>query len=158
VDRVLIRSAWVSFLRSQSPTHLSGLMSCHKHGLKSILIANPIPIEKASLRTERQPDPGCVVYGMQPFSLMNTEAMRPSTLPSRPSSPQNQNQVDAYFFFSAWFCSFRTFLTIFCSSMRKARTMRSRTQLPHLEPPYARWTVFLGLEIWAYSRGRRAGT
>jgi hypothetical protein len=94
---------------------------------------------------------------MQPFSQMNTEAMRPSTLPSRPSSPQSQNQVDVYFFFSAWLCSFRTFLTIFCSSMRKARTMRSRTQLPHLEPPYARCTVFLGLEIWAYSRGRRAG-
>jgi len=35
--------------------------------------------------------------------------------------------------------------------------MRSRTQLPHLEPPYARWTVFLGLEIWAYSWGRSAG-
>lgn len=42
--------------------------------------------------------------------------------------------------------------------MRKARTTRSRTQLPHLEPPYARWTVFLGFEIWAYSWGRRAGT
>lgn len=63
-----------------------------------------------------------------------------------------------YFFFSLWVCSFRTFLTIFCSSIRKALTMRSRTQLPHLEPPYARWTVFFGLEIWAYSRGRRAGT
>lgn len=48
-------------------------------------------------------------------------------------------------------------MTIFCSSMRKARTMRSRTQLPHLEPPYARWTVFLGFEICEYSRGRRAG-
>src|SRR4051812_33184994 len=41
--------------------------------------------------------------------------------------------------------------------MRKARTTRSRTQLPHLEPPYARWTVFLGRERVAYSRGRRAG-
>lgn len=35
--------------------------------------------------------------------------------------------------------------------------MRSRTQLAHLEPPYARWTVFFGREIWEYSRGRRAG-
>ena len=38
--------------------------------------------------------------------------------------------------------SFNTFLTIFCSSIKNARTIRSRTQLPHREPPYARRTVF----------------
>lgn len=89
---------------------------------------------------------------MQPVPQVNTKAMRPST-----QHPSARTKF-VYFFFSAWLCSFSTFLTIFCSSMRKARTMRSRTQLPHLEPPYARWTVFLGLEIWAYSWGRRAGT
>lgn len=36
--------------------------------------------------------------------------------------------------------------------------MRSWTQLAHREPPYARWTVFLGRLTVAYSRGRRAGT
>ena len=35
--------------------------------------------------------------------------------------------------------------------------MRSWTQLAHREPPYARWTVFLGRDTWAYSRGRSAG-
>lgn len=58
------------------------------------------------------------------------------------------------FFFSA---SRMTFLTIFCSSIRKARTTRSLTQLAQRLPPYARCTVFFGREIWAYSRGRRAG-
>ena len=32
-------------------------------------------------------------------------------------------------------CCLRTFFTIFCSSIRKARTMRWRTQLPQREPP-----------------------
>jgi len=54
--------------------------------------------------------------------------------------------------------SLRTFFTIFCSSIKNARTTLSFTQLPHRDPPYARWTVFFGLEIWEYSRGRRAGT
>ena len=40
-----------------------------------------------------------------------------------------------YFFFSPDVCSFSTFLTIFCSSIRKARTIRSWTQLAHREPP-----------------------
>ena len=34
---------------------------------------------------------------------------------------------------------------------------RSWTQLPHLDPPYARWTVLVGLETLAYCRGRSAG-
>lgn len=40
-----------------------------------------------------------------------------------------------YFFFWLASCSFITFLTIFCSSIKKARTILSRTQLPHREPP-----------------------
>jgi len=51
-----------------------------------------------------------------------------------------------------------TFFTIFCSSIRKARTTRSLTQFAQRDPPYARWTVLVGLETWEYSRGRRAGT
>lgn len=39
------------------------------------------------------------------------------------------------FFFSA---SFMTFLTIFCSSIKNARTTRSFTQLAQRLPPYAR--------------------
>jgi len=35
--------------------------------------------------------------------------------------------------------------------------MRSCTQPAQRDPPYARWTVFLGREMVAYSRGRRAG-
>ena len=57
----------------------------------------------------------------------------------------------------AWF-SLSTFFTIFCSSIRNALTTLSLTQFEHLDPPYARWTVFLGLEICEYSRGRSAGT
>lgn len=53
--------------------------------------------------------------------------------------------------------SFNTFLTIFCSSIKNARTILSRTQLLHREPPYARETVFFGRETVAYSRGRSAG-
>ena len=45
--------------------------------------------------------------------------------------------------FSFACCSFSTFFTIFCSSTRKARTMRSRTAPPLSTPPYARFTVFL---------------
>ena len=64
----------------------------------------------------------------------------------------------AYFLplFFSW-VSFSTFLTIFCSSIRKARTIRSRTQLAHLEPPYARDTDFWVLDTLAYCLGRRAG-
>lgn len=57
-------------------------------------------------------------------------------------------------FFSA---SRITFFTIFCSSIRKARTTRSLVQLAQRLPPYERETVFLGRETVAYSRGRRAG-
>ena len=53
--------------------------------------------------------------------------------------------------------SLSTFLTIFCSSIRNARTMRSLTQLPHREPPYARCTDLVGRETCEYSWGRRAG-
>src|SRR5205823_767697 len=63
-----------------------------------------------------------------------------------------------YFFTPFFSCeSFTTFLTIFCSSIKKARTILSRTQLPHREPPYAREMLFCGRETVAYSRGRRAG-
>ncbi len=34
-------------------------------------------------------------------------------------------------------CALRTFMTIFCSSMRKARTIFSRTALWERTPPYA---------------------
>ena len=57
---------------------------------------------------------------------------------------------------SAYFWALRTFLTIFCSSMRKARTMRDRVQWLHREPPYARVTVLLGLERFLASIGRVA--
>ena len=130
------------------------------HGLKSIFIANPIPVEKASLRrTESSQSPGCrVMAGCSPFFPCKHRSNETVNLaqPSCPPEPKPHSFV-AYFFLSDWVCSLSTFLTIFCSSMRKARTTRSRTQLPHLEPPYARWTVFLGLESPAYSRGRRAG-
>lgn len=58
-----------------------------------------------------------------------------------------------------FFCcvSLSTFFTIFCSSIKNALTTRSFTQFEHRDPPYARWTVFFGREIVAYSRGRRAG-
>lgn len=80
----------------------------------------------------------------------------PKPSPSHPTPARLSEQRILYRlpFFSA---SFMTFLTIFCSSIRKARTTRSLTQLAQREPPYARWTVFLGLETWAYSRGRSAG-
>ena len=54
----------------------------------------------------------------------------------------------------------RTFFTIFCSSTKKARTMRSRTAPPLSTPPYARCTVFLLLESRAllYCAGRKRGT
>lgn len=62
-----------------------------------------------------------------------------------------------YFFFAAS-ASFITFFTIFCSSIKKARTTLSLTQFAHRDPPYALRTVLLGFEIWLYSCGRRAGT
>lgn len=79
--------------------------------------------------------------------------------PLRPDARTQRESKTAYFlplFFSC--VSFSTFLTIFCSSMRKARTIRSRTQLAHLEPPYARDTDFWVLDMVAYSLGRRAGS
>merc|ERR1740123_90906 len=46
--------------------------------------------------------------------------------------------------FLAFFCweifSARTCFTHFCSSIRKARRTRFRTQVPHFTPPYARVT------------------
>eukprot|EP01051_Picozoa_sp_SAG22_P014378 SAG22_NODE_1736_length_3690_cov_17.289613_1_plen_60_part_00 len=56
---------------------------------------------------------------------------------------------------SAFF--FITFFTILASSIKKARTIRCRTQAAHREPPYARDTVFCRLEIAMYSVGRRHG-
>ena len=53
--------------------------------------------------------------------------------------------------------SLSTFFTIFCSSIKNALTIRSLTQLLHLDPPYARCTVLLGRLVVAYSRGRSAG-
>lgn len=54
----------------------------------------------------------------------------------------------------------RAFFTIFCSSTRKARTMRSRTAPPLSTPPYARCTVFLLCDrrLLLYCAGRRRGT
>ena len=54
----------------------------------------------------------------------------------------------------------RAFFTIFCSSTRNARTMRSRTAPPLSTPPYARCTVFLlfGIRLLLYCVGRRCGT
>lgn len=51
-----------------------------------------------------------------------------------------------------------TFLTIFASSIKNARSILVFTQSPHLEPPYALRTVFLVFETVAYLRGRKAGT
>ena len=59
----------------------------------------------------------------------------PSKVPCHTSQKASPASRYAYFFFWPCSCSFSTFLTIFCSSMRKARTIRSRTQPPHLEPP-----------------------
>ena len=62
-------------------------------------------------------------------------AIRHAHRPSRPSSSdQSLNTMLLYRlpFFSA---SFITFFTIFCSSIKKARTTRSLTQLAHREPP-----------------------
>merc|ERR1719210_1538457 len=41
--------------------------------------------------------------------------------------------------------------------MRKARTMRMRTHLPHREPPYARFMERLRFFSLLYSTGRKAG-
>jgi len=53
--------------------------------------------------------------------------------------------AQSYFFFARF--SLSTFFTIFCSSIKNALVILSFTQFEHLDPPYARWTVFLGLEI-----------
>ncbi len=82
--------------------------------------------------------------------LLQTQPQPPPTLV--PPLPR------LYFLAPFFSCeSFTTFLTIFCSSIKKARTILSRTQLLHREPPYAREMVFCGRETVAYSRGRRAG-
>lgn len=85
------------------------------------------------------------IHTANPAASCNPSQMNTQVSPSIPP---------LYFF--CW-DSLSTFFTIFCSSIKKARTMRSRTQLAHLDPPYARWTVFFGREIWEYSRGRSAG-
>lgn len=64
------------------------------------------------------------------------------------------NVDKAYDFASHRICAYQ--LTC-CSSIKKALMTLSCTQFAHLEPPYARCTVFFGLEILAYSLGRRAG-
>ncbi|KAH9828052.1 hypothetical protein Tdes44962_MAKER02602 [Teratosphaeria destructans] len=57
----------------------------------------------------------------------------PWTLTIAQKKSQKQNRKVIYFlFFSA---SRMTFLTIFCSSIRKARTTRSLTQLAQRDPP-----------------------
>lgn len=102
------------------------------------------------------------VYHAAPalFSMMNTVAMKNLTLPPKVYRHSVSSMATALYllFFSLWVCSLRTFLTIFCSSIRNARTILSLTQLAHLEPPYARWTVFFGRDVVAYSLGRRAGS
>merc|ERR1712166_904870 len=50
-----------------------------------------------------------------------------------------------------------TCFTIFCSSIRKARTMRARTHLAQREPPYARDTFFLFFARRAYRVGFSTG-
>ena len=52
----------------------------------------------------------------------------------------------------------RAFFTIFCSSTRKARTMRSLTTPAARWPPYARCTVFLLLFTRCRLLGRTAGS
>ena len=51
-------------------------------------------------------------------------------------------------------CDFSTFFTIFCSSMRNARTTRDLTQLAQREPPYARATVRWRLATFLKAIGR----
>ncbi len=79
------------------PALSSPFLVLERHGLKSIYhCETPIPIEKSSLRTENSHKPRlCLcVMACSPFSLMNTKAMRPSTLPSSLSAcSPNQNQV-----------------------------------------------------------------
>ena len=55
-------------------------------------------------------------------------------------------------------CTQPTFFTIFCSSTRKARTMRSLTTPAARWPPYARCTVFLDLLMRCRLEGRTAGS
>jgi hypothetical protein len=66
-------------------------------------------------------------------------------------------QVGAYLAGAMAACCLSTFFTIFCSSIKKARTMRWRTHWPHREPPYARDTFFCRLLMRWYSDGRSAG-
>lgn len=51
-------------------------------------------------------------------------------------------------------CAFNTFATIFCSSIRNARTIRSRTHLWQRDPPYVLDTVFRRFDILLRSSGR----
>jgi hypothetical protein len=93
----------------------------------------------------------------QPISPPSPRPIRP--FPSLPPSGRNQNpepgracrtptsrkkkpfcfggEPGLYFLpeRSLALCSLSTFFTIFCSSIRKARTMRSRTQFAQREPP-----------------------
>mmetsp|Transcript_26490 Transcript_26490/g.80363 ORF Transcript_26490/g.80363 Transcript_26490/m.80363 type:complete len:119 (-) Transcript_26490:281-637(-) len=59
--------------------------------------------------------------------------------PSLFMAPQQCHPSDtwqrAYFSGLALACALSTFFTIFCSSMRNARTILVRTHLPHLAPP-----------------------
>jgi hypothetical protein len=68
---------------------------------------------------------------------------------------EKQTNRVAYLATVAWALS--TLLTIFCSSMRKARTTRWRTQRGQRQPPYERLTVFMRRDMRLHSTGR-AGT
>src|ERR1051326_6582240 len=100
----------------------------------------------------------------------------PKVYHTTPTSPQHHYQRQTVHRFPpfAWL-SLSTFFTIFCSTIKKARTTRScpvrqhnalleirlnhtLTQLAQRDPPYARETLFLGLETVAYCLGRSAGT
>lgn len=82
-----------------------------------------------------RPSPQCIMQSL--FVLMNTKAMNrsPQRVPCQTRSKPDTSLKYIYFFFWLCSCSFSTFLTIFCSSIKKARTIRSRTQPPHLDPP-----------------------
>ena len=89
----------------------------------------------------------------RPEATQDAPGQRPR--PRRRAAPQKLSRR-VYALGSAAL-AFRTFLTILFSSIRKARTMRSRTQPAQREPPYARETFFWRLEMREYSIGRSAG-
>jgi len=80
----------------------------------------------------------------------------PTVLPPKPSPAQAPAVTRWRLAYSAFFLS--TFFTIFCSSMRKARMIRSRTAFPHRVPPYARLTVFCRFEMDIIFSGLNRGS